>query len=611
MQVFNARTIGLIGLCAIALMACNTATVTPLGERPVLIPETTKTLDAPARSALKRVQPDGTLRFAAGSAAPSLKAGDVLVSDVSTATPNGLLRKVKAVRQEGGELIVETQEAKLVDAIHSGHAKIQQKLEFGKAVEIKAFGRVRAQEKRLEVDTDFGTNGVIHASGPIVIDPILDIDMDISCNTTVAGHCAEIPDLNMSASIGLNEVMNLKFTGKTTPGFDKEVQLASYAFPPISFSIGPVPIVIIPKLVLYLRSNGKISARFETRTNQNLNLVVGFKFNSDTGFSDTSQRGGDFDTEQPSVDGTAEIKTSLGVRFELLFWGVLGPYGSLEAGPRLEASSVGVGPEKRLWKLEKCVDLNIGVRIDILIYTKAWEKQVYSACDFIRQQNNHAPIVSIQQPTAVTQIFANVATTLRPDVFDEDGGLQTCQWSSSVSSDVMPSNGCEQSSYTFTTTGKRTLSVTATDSAGATSSSSVDVTVQVTPKILVNITSPAASEPNLNPFSPSPLEASASGGDGPYTYTWSIVYPTDAQGVKLPPVVNPGTARVTPALVDLDSIAISTGNPLQWTPASVLSIPDKNPCENVDKYGRLMVKVTDKNGVTGQSLLIIRMTRVC
>lgn len=617
MNIFNARFVGLVSVFAIALVACNTTPATP-SERPVLIPATTKTLDEPARNALKSVQDDGTMRFDtgrfdAGSTTPDLKVGDVVVSDVSKATPNGLLRKVKAVRQEGDELVVETQNAKLVDAIHSGHAKIQQTLEFGTAVEIKTFGRVRAQEKRLEVDTDFGTNGLIHASGRIVIDPILGMDMDISCNTKLAGACAEIPDLNMSASIGVNETMNLTFTGKATPGFDKQVQLASYTFPPIKFTIGPVPIIIVPRLILYLRSNGKLSARFETRTDQNLNLVAGFKLNSDTGFSDTSQRGGTFDTDQPSFDGTAEVKTSLGMRFELLFWGVLGPYGSLEAGPRFEADIAGVGPEKRLWKLEKCVNLNIGVRIDILIYENAWEKQLYSACDFVRQQNNHAPRVLIQQPNTVTQIFATVATTLRPEVFDDDGGIQACQWSSSLSTDVMPSNACEQTIFAFSTTGKRTLTLKATDPAGATASSSVDVTVQVTPQILVNITSPTANNPNLNPFAPSPLEANASGGQGPYTFAWSIVYPTNAQGGKLPPVVQQGmrSANVLPTLIDLDAIGIGMGNPLQWRPASVLNIPDPASCTDFDAYGKLRVVVTDKNGVSGQTLLVLRMTRVC
>ena len=608
MKWFDPRVICSFGLLATAMIACGQNTTIAPTERPVLIPPTTKMLDSSARTALKSVQADGTLRFDTSTAIPDLKVNDVIVSEVGPATPNGLLRKVKALRSEGNVLVVETQNAKLVDAIHSGRVKVSQKLEFGNAVQTTGFGRVRISEKRLEVDTDFGTNGVIHATGPIVIDPILDMDMDISCNNKVLGACAEIPDLNMSASIGLNEVMDLKFTGKATPGFDKQVQLAAYTFPPIKFTIGPVPIIIVPRLVLYLRSNGKLSARFETTTRQNLNLVVGFKFNSDTGFTDTSQRGGTFDTDQPSFDGTAEVKTSLGVRFELLFWGVLGPYGALEAGPRFEANTAGIGPEKRLWKLEKCLDLNIGVRIDVLIYEANWERTVASACDFVRQQNNSAPSVVIQQPTTVTQIFAGVTTILRPEVFDLDGPVNRCQWSSSLSTDVMPNDSCDQQLFGFSSVGKRTLTVTAIDPAGATASSSVEVSVQTKPAILVSISNPLASQPNVAPFAQASLEAGADGGQGPYTFVWSIVYPTNSQGDTKPPVLGQG---IHPAVIDLNSILIGTGNPLLWTPATTLNIPNPASCTEFDTYGKLKVVATDKNGVSGQALMVIRLTRIC
>ena len=71
------------------------------------------------------------------------------------------------------------------------------------------------------------------------------------------------------------------------------------------------------------------------------------------------------------------------------------------------------------------------------------------------------------------------------------------------------------------------------------------------------------------------------------------------------------SANVLPTLIDLDAIGIGMGNPLQWRPASVLNIPDPASCTDFDAYGKLRVVVTDKNGVSGQTLLVLRMTRVC
>ena len=64
----------------------------------------------------------GVLVF--GGGAPELAAGDVVVMGVTEKTPQGLLRKVVAVRQEGEETIVETEPAKLTDAVISGSISV-------------------------------------------------------------------------------------------------------------------------------------------------------------------------------------------------------------------------------------------------------------------------------------------------------------------------------------------------------------------------------------------------------------------------------------------------------------------------------------------------------
>jgi hypothetical protein len=88
----------------------------------VIIPDTTKVTDAATREALQSYDADsGEMRFSRTTPVlQNLKPNDVLVSEPSLAAPYGYLRKVKAIRQEGGELVLETTQANLTEAIHQG-----------------------------------------------------------------------------------------------------------------------------------------------------------------------------------------------------------------------------------------------------------------------------------------------------------------------------------------------------------------------------------------------------------------------------------------------------------------------------------------------------------
>jgi hypothetical protein len=103
------------------LTACQTTPPTPTIREPI-IPETTKIPDQATRDALTVFDTTtGTMRFNASTPLlDNLKPDDVLVSEPATAAPYGLLRKVVSVRKDGGEVVVETTQAKLTEAIHQG-----------------------------------------------------------------------------------------------------------------------------------------------------------------------------------------------------------------------------------------------------------------------------------------------------------------------------------------------------------------------------------------------------------------------------------------------------------------------------------------------------------
>lgn len=578
-----------------------------------LVPPTTKVMDAETQGALESVSAEGTLVF--NRSAPgveTLEAGNVLVSDVIEAAPYGLLRKVRSVRIEGEKVIVETEDAELTEAVHEGHLSFVRDLRpedirstwLAPGVTFNTPGTahnaalfplnfppmqpmLRAQPLSYTIDTDFGTGGKIRFVGEASLEPKLEADLDISCNEKVFGACAEIPDLNFMTRVGIVESTSLSVKGDTT-NFNKKIEIVRHEFATFTLWMGPVPVVFTPILSVYLQGDGSLTSKVEYAIGQKLTLAAGFRYNSDTGFENLSEASFDFNKPTPVFGGQVDVRGAVGGEFKLMLYGIIGPFASLEAGPRLRASLSGLPSEPQLlWKAEGCIWLFAGIDSAKVIKLR-YQKELYNACLGFGEGANQPPVVSIQSPNQGTQVYQGETVKLRATVFDPDGGPIQCRWKSSQPGDPFPITDCERASVKFDTAGNRTLTLTATDLAGGSGSASVSIQVLPPPQILAVINSPPDGG-MVGPDETITLSGSASGGEGPYKFKWSIAYPTDAAG-------NGGT-----------EYAIGSGETLTWAPSNTLSFPG---CE-VNAYARLILNVKDANGFSGQRTIVILITRIC
>jgi hypothetical protein len=385
----------------------------------------------------------------------------------------------------------------------------------------------------------------------------------------------------------MTESTSLFVNGNVAENFDREVQIATHEFNPITLSIGPVPVVFVPILEVYLHGNGTLTATLNYSVQQELTLVAGFKYNSDSGFEDLSERSATFTRSGPTFTGSVDLRGALGLKFELLLYGVIGPYASLEAGPHLAANLTGLPPNGNLlWRFEGCLWLSVGIdSIDVLDIH--YDKELYRGCADFGTGLNNPPTVYITSPNASSQLYQGVAYTFRGTAFDPDGGSATCRWTSSRSGDPFPVNACEQS-VTFPSQGSRTLTLTGTDPGGRTASAAVTIEVQAPPAVLVTISNPDEGGV-VGPDEVITLQGSASGGAAPYSFTWKAAFPTDENG-------SGGTLYT-----------IGSGESLSWKPSDTLPV---SGCE-VSKYARLILEATDGNGFTGTRTITIRIERIC
>ena len=177
--------------------------------------------------------------------------------------------------------------------------------------------------------------------------------------------------------------------------------------------------------------------------------------------------------------------------------------------------------------------------------------------------NNLAPTVTINTPLASDVIWAGVTQVdLVGSSSDTNGaafGELPCAnlvWKSSNLSDTLGS-GCSLS-VTFATTGQRTITLTGTDTYGATGKATVTVNVTTKPLSgppMVKITSPVSGSTHANPSTNIALYFSNNdpGGDGTSVYkvVWTIVNPNNTQTV-ITPKACPGKFTTYPCFAPSD-----------------------------------------------------------
>ncbi len=587
----------LLTLVLLALAACGGGSVAPT-PRPdeVVVAPATRVLTPETRAALERVDEEGRLYFAAGSPqVAGFEAGQVLVSEPAPAIPYGLLRKVREVRREGDRVVVETEPAKIQDAVYQGELTVSRPLrpeEVRGAVALQS--GVSAQGFTLRLDSDLGSGGRVRVTGEVSLEPILDFHLGLHVDEWFGPIPVNI-DLNVRTRVGIDQQARLNIVGSLAHTFRHEVPIARYNFTPLTFFLGPVPVVLTPQLTVYLGTDGNLSARFTFEARQEMRLVVGFQYNSDTGFRDLSERTLRLTHTGPSFEGSLEVRAFVGVRFEVLLYGLVGPFGALEAGPELTANLAGMGPSRLLWDLNACLWLKIGLRsIDLLGIH--YDRDLARACLDIAQHGNNPPSAVIQAPLASTLVYQGVPTALRGLLTDPDPGHRerlVCRWSSSNPADFPGGSlsGCELN-HTFASTGRRTLTLATTDLAGASASARVEINVQARPAMLVQIESPAEGSSWYPGGAAMSLQGRVTGGTAPFSYTWRAVYPY------------PGGTSYTLFSGTSSSGALPSHT---WRPEATLPTP---VCGG-NWTGRLYLEVTDALGLTHTSYISFIYGTLC
>ncbi len=461
-----------------------------------LIPDNTKVDDDSAAQNLSSVSEDqSVLTFDQNTPyAKSLQPGDVIVSGVTDATPDGLLRKVTNVSTGGSEITVETSEATLEDAIEDGESNLDQPLT---ANDIESFvpliegvtlrrpeagalsdqGAVQAIQACLDLngvlydhDGNSNTKGdQIRISGEACLSPIFRFGIGISWFRL----------RHVVFSTGVSESISLQLDAQYSASFSKEIQIAKIRFKPVKVQVGYVPLVFVPVLTVYVGIEGEVSAGITTRVTQSAEFIVGVAYHRGQGWAPIKTLSADFDYELPKVSMGAGVKVYAGPEFGFYLYGMAGPYANIEGYLDLQ-----LDPLSNPWlSLYGGIDVGVGVK------ARAFGKTLFDyGIDPLIEYRELIAQVGGNQPPAIVSLTANPTTvetgktsTITVAAKDPENDPLTCSWSASGGT-LSATSGCGSVTWTAPlTAGNYTVSVSVSDNKGSHDPVTDAVTIGVSP----------------------------------------------------------------------------------------------------------------------------------
>ncbi len=355
------------GLCLIILMVgCEQSSEMMEASVELHVPPTTKILSTESLELMVQSPGGDTLVFRSkNEEIDGLEPGDVVVHGVTV----GLLRKVRAVEQDGDGCRVLTEEATLVDAIQDGAIEtsltlLPEDIEHGdehRSPWLSVEPASREGWIRLVLDDVvlFDLDGQNETTGDqIVASGLYELQPTMSFHATIRDWRITA----LEASLLVEEVGSLEVqAGLTYELTSGPMELQRWRFRPVIVQLGPVPVVLVPVLRVFVNPKGSFSGGLNTGVDWNAEHLGGVSYTMGQwhAFGEESSALAAKDT---TVGFAAECGVGLGIALELLIYGTTGPFVQGSSYVELIARPA----EQPWWTLYWGVRASAGVNVRIL-----------------------------------------------------------------------------------------------------------------------------------------------------------------------------------------------------------------------------------------------------
>jgi hypothetical protein len=283
--------------------------------------------------------------FVFSSANPTignLKVGNFIVSDNEL----GFLRKIVSIQNQQGQISIGTTQAALTDIIQKGSASVTRTLSpknIARENFVVPGVILKTNDTQGEFFYEFNDvviydhdNNSNTEGDQILLNGFVGLEPSFTFNIKIDNW--QVKELTVSNTfkerVELSSSINL-----LSASVEKEKEIASYQLNPIIFFIGAVPVVITPNLIFKLHFKGEITASIETSIEQTAEITAGITYanNSWNPFANESHN---FEFQPPTFNTEIEVEADVGPEFNLMLYGVVGPYAHLSLFGELEVEII-------------------------------------------------------------------------------------------------------------------------------------------------------------------------------------------------------------------------------------------------------------------------------
>lgn len=307
------------------------------------------------------VLPSGT------SLAGKFQVGMIIAGGISNATPNGFLKKITGISSDGSNTTVTTENATFEDAFINASVDFTRQLSisdiagsnnFKKGVSLKGVAGegffVEAEDVVLwDGDENPATTGdQIKADGSFFMDPTVNFSFDV--------RHRRLEEVYFSLQNLQTTELEI-FVGSEVLSKETEYSLARIPMNPIYFQAGLIPVVVVPVLEITVGAKVEVNVRVQTQVTQSSTLEYGVQYQNGS-WEPISHAEFSFSNEPPQLSASVEAKGYFGPQFNLLLYGIAGPYTDANAFLKLEADIF----DTPWWTLYGGGEVGVGVQVDFL-----------------------------------------------------------------------------------------------------------------------------------------------------------------------------------------------------------------------------------------------------
>jgi hypothetical protein len=306
------------------------AAPSPRSRTLVLDPATILSVPAPGEA--------GPLRVAGHA---DLQVGDVIAIGVGPNTPYGFLGKVTSVSFDGTSTVAETIPATLPEALPEG--EFSQHLDGGE-IDSETSSAIDAAPVSESHEGAHSTN----ALAPIPVK--VSLHCEGGAQVQVSGSVALNPSIDIDAGWSPFGGVHARFVGKATASAELSASADAAAscqvgpqllfkrvLSPIAFSVGPIPVVVVPIASAYLSADGNVEVSVDSEIHGSVTASAGIEYSH----GDAHPVAGfekDFGWTPPDPQGSAHLGAKVSPTLDLLIYGVGGPEAQFNVGLAVDAN---------------------------------------------------------------------------------------------------------------------------------------------------------------------------------------------------------------------------------------------------------------------------------